>query len=263
MLLYGSNLSYAQTHHFCQKLFIRDFTDKNGKKWEDPSLRDDVESIFNATNAAKLLLYKEHPNIVVLFKNERHLKEVSNQMVEQLLQKGVAYLLSGVCEQGQNDIVSLQLNIRGLQNNATEYAGTLQMPQSVFSNRTERNLKLKQFIEYNVLKLSPPLSKTPLYLLGTGVGLGLGALTVGTLSSINRRNDWQTYYAASPTDPQGKFIQERQKFRTTTAIAVAGGIVATTCGVLLLREWSRHRKPHAVSLVPKMGTDGLGIAVQF
>jgi hypothetical protein len=184
-------------------------------------------------------------------------------MMEQLLQKGVSYLLSGVCEQEPNDLVRLQLTIRGLQNNATEYAGTLQMPQSVFSNRTERNLKLKQFIEYNLLKFSPPLSKKPLYLLGAGVGVGLGALTVGTLSSIKRRNDWQTYFATAPTDPQGKFIQERQKFRTTTAIAVAGGIVATTCGVLLLRERSRHRKTRAVSLVPKMGTDGLGLAVQF
>jgi hypothetical protein len=271
-LLSACDFVAAQATIAYENLFIRDFTDKNGKKWDDPSLREDVEALFYATNASRVLLYEANPNIVVLFKNERHLKELSAQTVEQLSQKGVSYLLSGVCDKSYTDVVQLQFNIRSLKNNATEYAGTLQMSPNTFNNRMERNLKLKEFIEYNILKMSPPRSKIPLYGFGAGAGIGLGALAVGTASSISRRNDWRAYFDKSPTDPQGRFLQERQKFRTTTAIAIAGGVVATSCGILFLREMKRRGKgrmssisavPQKTQFVPQMGQDGFGIAMKF
>jgi hypothetical protein len=241
--------AFAQSKQlFCRDLFIRDFTDKNGKKLTDPALTDDTESLFAQLATCKILLRHRHPEVLVALKNEHLVQQnnnnscidrVSDDLSQKLVEKRVYFLLSGCVEQipaNENDKVRLFFQIEQLNNKSIAYEGVLEMPLRTYQHRSERKEKLRAFIEKEILRLPPPPPNLPTYTHSAGVLAGACVTYIGLSTAARIRKDWTNYYALHPTDPQNDYPQKNRKYIENQYIAIGGGLLSLVCGTMLIRR---------------------------
>jgi hypothetical protein len=233
---------------FCRDLFIRDFTDKQGKKLTDPALTDDTESIFVQLATCKILLRHRHPEVLVALKNDHLVQQssknngihkISTDLSQQLVEKRIYFLLSGCVEllsETEKDKVRIFLQIEQLNDRSIAYEGVLEMPRQTYQHRLERKEKLRAFIEKEILRLPPPPSNTLTYGYSAGVLAGAGVTYIGLSTAMRIRKDWKHYHTFYPTDPQHKYPENNKQYIENQYFAIGGGILSVVCGTLLVRR---------------------------
>jgi hypothetical protein len=283
------NALFAQSKQpFCRDLFVRDFTDKHGKKLSDPALTDDTETLFSQLATCKIILRHRRPDILVALKNDHIVRQpstnsciyrISDDLNQKLMEKGVFYLLSGCVEQpptAENDKVRIFFQIEQLMDRSISYEGVLEMPRRIYQHRLERKEKLRAFIETEILRLPPMPSVVPLYAYSAGALAGVGVTTFGLCTAYKIRKDWTHYHEITPTDPLGNYPEKNKQYIDNQYIAIAGGLLTVTCGTLLIHKMMRrnafsHRRRYLVQTpfelekgwTPTVSNDGIGIKFKF
>jgi hypothetical protein len=233
---------------FCRDLFIRDFTDKQGKKLTDPALTDDTESIFAQLAACKILLRHRHPDILVALKNDHLVHQssknhcmdkISSDLSQQLIEKRIYFLLSGCVEElsaTEKDKIRIFFQIEQLNDRSIAYEGVLEMPRRTYQHRVERKEKLRTFIEKEILRLPPAPSNALTYGYSAGVLAGAGVTYIGLSTAMRIRKDWKHYHRLYPTDPQNKYPENNKQYIKNQYFMIGGGILSVVCGTLLVRR---------------------------
>jgi hypothetical protein len=281
--------TFAQSKQlFCRDLFIRDFTDKHGKKLTDPALTDDTESLFAQLATCKILLRHRYPEVLVALKNDHLVRQnnnnscidrISDDLSQKLVEKHIYHLLSGCVEPlptNENDKVRIFFQIEQLNDRSIAYEGVLEMPRRTYQHRSERKEKLRAFIEKEILRLPPPPSNMPIYTYSAGVLAGAGVTYIGLSTAARIRKDWSNYHTLYPTDPQNNYPQKNRKYIENQYFAIGGGLISFVCGTMLIRRilyarsFSADRRYSAdVLLVPNKGwqpsitNNGIGITFRF
>jgi hypothetical protein len=280
---------FAQSKQFfCRDLFIRDFTDKHGKKLTDPALTDDTESLFAQLATCKILLRHRHPDVLVAFKNDHLVRQsanngcierISDDLSQKLIEKRIYFLLSGCVEQmpsNENDKVRIFFQIEQLNDRSIAYEGVLEMPRQTYQHRSERKEKLRAFIEKEILRLPPLPSNTPIYGYSAGVLAGAGVTYIGLSAAARIRKDWGDYHTLHPTDPQNNYPQNNRKYIENQYIAISGGLLSLVCGTMLIRRIiyvrsfpeSRHYSADVLfdpnkGWQPSVTNNGIGLTYRF
>jgi hypothetical protein len=286
ILLWTNCTAFAQSKQlFCRDLFIRDFTDKYGKKLTDPALTDDTESLFAQLATCKILLRHRHPDVLVAFKNDHLVRQnanngcierISDDLSQKLIEKRIYFLLSGCVEQmpaNENDKVRIFFQIEQLNDRSIAYEGVLEMPRRTYQHRSERKEKLRAFIEKEILRLPPSPSNLPTYGYSLGVLAGAGVTYIGLSTAAHIRKDWGNYHTLYP---QNNYPENNRKYIENQYIAIGGGLLFVACGTLMIRRmlyvrsFSDNRRYSADVLFdpnkgwqPSITHHGIGITYKF
>jgi hypothetical protein len=271
---------------FCQNLFIQDYTDTQGRKLPDPALTDDTESIFKELLACKPILRQRSPAILVDIKNEQVARQgmsfscrqkVSDELCQQLREKQIYHLYYGCVEESPNmDKVRIHVMLEQLSDRSIVSQGTLELSRYQYNHRVERKEHLQLFLEREILRLPPPISKRPIYLSGSGALIGAGVTTYQLISAYQLRQEWLKIYAQNPTDPKKLYAQQDKQYLKKQYVAIGSGALTLLCGSIFWHHLMRQRRVlvqhrsvvknhHPYEFTPSLSlsSQGVGLTWQF